>query len=579
MKKPQTVKRKQSYPFFLRFMIAILMMVQMFVNGYAEPETASHVRVLLTSFQSQNQLRIDVYGSYTMDQHISFQRGSQLAVSVVDSQLQVSYEGMVYLAGTRLKLVRHQSEPEQENGLRLQGQLNLYPGDLHLSVQDNRILPIMTVPIEEYLIGVVPFEMADEFPLEALKAQAIAARTYTLANLKPTDTHDLVDNTNDQVYRGLNPTKVNAIRAIKETEGLVCMYAGELARCFYTASNGGLTESAYNAWGRESIPYLTIQKDQYDLENPASIQRSAQINKNPQTDVNLQTDLVLAYLDEKVKPRLADLHFNPETDTYTISKIIDITPHTAKHGGELGVMKFLRFDLNVVVENSSAAELDSEINLSELSPDAAFQYSSVGRQTVANSLSHAISIDCPIFPEIEKLLSLSINLSENEIVHVIDRETSFSIQFSRYGHGVGMSQRGAEWMAGQYQWNYQQILRFYYPGTEIVKLNTTAAELDRIDLRYFTTPGPVPTATPRPTLMPQSQIPDAQHKIVYVTGVSQNSSLNLRAQPDYLAEIITRLYFGQQLLVVKEFEDGWLEVKTDAVSGFVRNEFVSQNQP
>ncbi|HQA98056.1 MAG TPA: SH3 domain-containing protein, partial [Clostridia bacterium] len=68
-------------------------------------------------------------------------------------------------------------------------------------------------------------------------------------------------------------------------------------------------------------------------------------------------------------------------------------------------------------------------------------------------------------------------------------------------------------------------------------------------------------------------------RVVYVTEVAQNSSLNLRARPDYLADIITRLYYGQRLLVIQATEDGWLEVRTDAVQGFVRHEYISDNAP
>ena len=78
--------------------------------------------------------------------------------------------------------------------------------------------------------------------------------------------------------------------------------------------------------------------------------------------------------------------------------------------------------------------------------------------------------------------------------------------------------------------------------------------------------------------MPQTETAKEGQKIVFVTGVAKDSSLNLREKPDLLSEIITRLYYGQELLVLKELEDGWLQVQTDSVSGFVRSEFVSEQQ-
>ncbi|NLE26229.1 MAG: SH3 domain-containing protein, partial [Clostridiaceae bacterium] len=65
-------------------------------------------------------------------------------------------------------------------------------------------------------------------------------------------------------------------------------------------------------------------------------------------------------------------------------------------------------------------------------------------------------------------------------------------------------------------------------------------------------------------------------RIVYVTGIDATSSLNLRELPDYLSEILTRLYYGQELLVLQTLENGWLQVKTDVMSGYVRQEFVCE---
>ena len=110
------------------------------------------------------------------------------------------------------------------------------------------------------------------------------------------------------------------------------------------------------------------------------------------------------------------------------------------------------------------------------------------------------------------------------------------IQFARYGHGVGMSQRGAEWMAKKYHWDYQQILRFYYPGTTLKTLDLTPNSLPTLDILYMTTPGPLPTATPRPTLMPQTETAKKGKKL-YSSPVWQRFFLNLREKPDLLSEL------------------------------------------
>lgn len=561
-------------------MVLIIMLLLLPFPKMAADQNPTTVRVLLTTLQSSNTLQIDIFGNYTLNDKISFQRGSQLKVYPLKGQLMIHYEGMSYAAGSRFQLVRHYTDPGMENGLRLQNEHSLYTGDLDISINDNQFVPVLTIPIEEYLQGVVPYEMADDFPLEALNAQAISARTYTLKHLKPDKNYDLVDNTNDQVFRGIKGDKKNAIKAVKETAGIVCMYNGKLAVCLYTASNGGYTESSLNAWGREQIPYLMIQKDQYDLENPMSIVKKARISKSLNTKLNAETERLKPYLIEKVNMRLAETYKDMSQIGAELLEIVQITPHTSKYGGEVGVMRFLKFDLKIKLSKPSTMQEDTEVKLSgEASDGTAYQSETVSQTLNYVTSEQLISIDCPVFPDIEQMLSLSINRNENEIVSVIEEEAFFAIQFARYGHGVGMSQRGAEWMAKKYNWNYPQILRFYYPGTNLVTLDLTPKPLKPLDILYMTTPGPVPTPTLKPTLMPQTQTASEGQKIVFVTGVSKDSSLNLRSKPGLLSEIIVRLYYGQELLVLKELEDGWLQVQTDSVSGYVRSEFVSESTP
>ena len=155
------------------------------------------------------------------------------------------------------------------------------PGDLRLTVEGGVLYPVCTMPVEEYLLGVVPYEMSEYFPVEALKAQAVCARTYALNKLGANADYDLVDTTNDQVFKGVNYAYVNAIRAVRETAGVVGTYKGKLAICYYSASNGGQTELVQNVWsGRGDWDYYKVVDDPYDVENPESVVRRARIAKN-----------------------------------------------------------------------------------------------------------------------------------------------------------------------------------------------------------------------------------------------------------------------------------------------------------
>ena len=169
-----------------------------------------------------------------------------------------------------------------ENGLRIGDVEGLYEGDLSITVRDGALRLVLSIYIEDYLKGVVPYEMSDSFPIEALKAQAIAARTYALRRRTSSRDYDVYDNTNDQVFRGYNAQYTNAARAVEETAGIVGTYNGQLSECFYSASNGGQTDLYVNAFsGDEDYGYLDMRDDPYDLANPQSRVKTASVPKQP----------------------------------------------------------------------------------------------------------------------------------------------------------------------------------------------------------------------------------------------------------------------------------------------------------
>src|SRR5574344_1371226 len=118
-----------------------------------------------------------------------------------------------------------------------------------------KLVVINDIDLENYIKGVVPSEMPASWEYEALKAQAIAARSFALANLGKQGRHgyDLKDNTEDQAYGGASSETNRTNRAVDETEGLVLTYDMKIIPAYYSASAGGMTNTA--AWGA-SLPYL-----------------------------------------------------------------------------------------------------------------------------------------------------------------------------------------------------------------------------------------------------------------------------------------------------------------------------------
>ena len=115
-----------------------------------------------------------------------------------------------------------------------------------------KLRAINMVGLEQYLYGVVPSEMPYTWAPEALKAQAIAARSYALATRR-TGAFDLYPDTRSQVYLGIEHEKPSTNAAVNATAGQVVLYDGQVAKTYFFSSSGGRTASAEDVWG-EPVP-------------------------------------------------------------------------------------------------------------------------------------------------------------------------------------------------------------------------------------------------------------------------------------------------------------------------------------
>ncbi|HIS35541.1 TPA: SpoIID/LytB domain-containing protein [Candidatus Scatousia excrementigallinarum] len=132
-----------------------------------------------------------------------------------------------------------------------------YRGHLIIQNKNKKLTVINEVDLEDYIKGVVPSEMPSSWELEALKAQAIAARSYALANLgkRASLGYDLKDTPEDQAYGGASAETSKTNKAVDETSGLVLTYNYKVVSAFYSASAGGQTVTAKEAWGND-VPYV-----------------------------------------------------------------------------------------------------------------------------------------------------------------------------------------------------------------------------------------------------------------------------------------------------------------------------------
>ena len=502
----------------------------------------NEIRVLLTRLNLTDEAWMTLEGRYLArganGTEVLLPAGAQVSVFLRNGQLALFYNGLSVNAGKELQLLRQQ-DGDIEPGIRFNLFAGVYPGDLTLSVQDGAIRPVLKLPLENYLLGVVPYEMSDSFPLEALKVQAICARTYALSRMNQNRSAewDLVDNTNDQVFRGTPAQNENSSKAIEETAGLVLTYKDKLITAWYSASNGGQTELPGNIWNGKEIPgCFAMTDDPWDAQNPDSTVRTAVLGK----DGSGLSRGMLRILHQALSKEAELTGLLPEKpEDLKVDAIRSVRLTTPRYAAPSRLMTRLEITLDAL-----GGTWDTALDL---------------------------------FPEAVFFLGLSVYGANNEIVTVTEDEKSFTLTAGRYGHGVGMSQRGAQYMASEGKKTFKDILAFYYPGAKIKRYRADAAPLPTPDPVLCETPGPIPTATPRPTLMPVSgELPEGAW-LASVEHIDDDSTLNLREKPSAGAKIVRRLYKHQRLAVLEEAEViGWVHVKTDVIEGYVMYSFLEK---
>jgi stage II sporulation protein D len=145
----------------------------------------------------------------------------------------------------------------------------LYRGAIELRTDSGGLTAINVLDLDTYVRGVVAGEMPSSWPLEALKVQAVAARTYALATRKAGGLYDQYPDTRSQVYRGVTGESVRSDAAVRATAGRIVTYGGQPAVTYYFSTSGGQTEDIeFSFIGALSKPWLVSVPDPYDNQSP-----------------------------------------------------------------------------------------------------------------------------------------------------------------------------------------------------------------------------------------------------------------------------------------------------------------------
>ena len=299
----------------------------------------------------------------------------------------------------------------------LSGRTQRYRGDMEFRAQGKGITVINELPLEEYLYGVLPREMPAVWPEEAQKAQAVASRTFALANLGMYSSYgfDILATQMSQMYGGYDAENPNSSRAVNETGAQVLLNRGKPISAFFHSSSGGCTENVQDVW-QESLEYIVSRPDPYD--------------NNGQ-----HYNWVVSYDSYQLADQLNSKKglFNTANSPERVFSAVD------------GIE---------VLEKTSSGVRAKRIKVTGV--DGAGQRLAVEIGN-ADSVRMALGLKSALF-DIKTDRDIS------------GRLVSVTLTGSGYGHGLGMSQYGACGMADQ-GYNYQDILKYYYNNCGIGPLS------------------------------------------------------------------------------------------------------------
>lgn len=547
-----------------------------------EKTESGTLQVLLKSLGDVSSIRITLNGSYSLNENTGFRFDEKAVVkaTAAGDEVWLDCGGIMLNMGESVTLTRHQKSGL--NGLYIEGSQRgkLYCGSLRLSAASGVLRVVLLIDVEEYLYGVVPYEMNDAFPLEALKAQAVAARTYALkrrADRGGRD-YDVVDTTADQVFMGFDPAYVNVIAAVDATKGICGMYKGSYATCYYTASNGGQTAMANDILGTTGDDgYLAIVDDPYDVENPKSIVRSLVLRE----DAYQLPALIEKQMEASAAEWLGAMNYSEEAEDIYLDRIISVTPHTTLHGEPNRMYQYVQIEFTVsacpmVPVYSQPTNIDK---IHALFGRNTYEPKLLGEEPGDPVLLEQIfTCDIGVYDQLKDQLNMKISNIDCELTTVTGRQGAeceeFVIELRRYGHGVGMSQRGAQWMAGQYQKTFTDILTFYYPGMSFERKqfsDDTLAPISQLPAGVAMSGGEATRSQPE---LPK---PKLGEYYAVVTLSTPWSTLNVRESASTDSRILSTLASGWRV-VASSASEGWAYVRTADVEGYVSAQYLTKEK-
>lgn len=314
-----------------------------------------------------------------------------------------------------------------------------YRGKFNLYVKGSTLYAINELGMQDYLYGVIPKEMVSSWELEALKAQAIVAKAYEITNCNKhkSDGFNVCATTHCQVYGGYGVEQPKTNQSVDETENMVMMYGGKPAEGYFHASSGGRTEAIVNMWNY-GLDYMVGVEDTYSLGSPydswevtltAEEIRASLLKKN--IDIGSIVGIKILKLSEN--SRVMQLGILGSKGMQILEK--DSIRST------LGSSKFMSTYFTLKNSGSSVSSVSATV----MSGDA-----------ISNSNLYTK------FDSLKNFMDSRITSSPQEFIS----GGTFVFSGKGYGHGIGLSQYGANGMAKK-GYDFEDIIKYYFKGVSI----------------------------------------------------------------------------------------------------------------